>query len=149
MAIVSFSLNWIWEMLQMPAYREMSGRTFNEAAARCACAALGDAAITFWIYAIGAFAAGSLSWGLHRRWNVYSAIALLGATHAYWIEQVAIKSRRWSYTNAMPTIPSLGVGLWPFLQLLLLPPLTVALSSRLALAMRCRGTSPGSRSATL
>ncbi len=102
----------------------------------------------FWIFAIGALAAHSLSWGLRPRWNVYLAVALLGAMHAIWIEQAAIAAGRWSYTDAMPTIPSLGVGVWPLLQLALLTPLTVWLSSRYALRKRTHATQPASDSTT-
>jgi len=137
-AVVAFLLNWIWEMSQMPAYREMAARSVLETAGRCALAAFGDVVITFWIYAVGALAAHSLSWGLRARWNVFVAVALLGAMHAFWIEQAGIASGHWTYTNAMPIIPRLGVGLWPFLQLPVLTPLTVALSSRFALAKRSR-----------
>ena len=136
MAVVSFLLHWIWEMSQMPAYKDLAGRPFLQTAARCSPAVLGDVVITFWIYAIGALAAHSPSWGLQPRWNVYVTVGLLGVMHAVWIEQAAVASGRWAYTQAMPLIPRLNVGLYPVLQLLVLTPLTVALSSRYALQKR-------------
>lgn len=135
-AVVSFVLHSIWEMAQMPAYKDLAGRPFLETAARCTPATLGDVVLTFWIYAIGALAAGSIGWGLKSRWNVYLTLALLAALHAIWIEQVAVAAGRWSYSEAMPTVPRIGVGIWPLLQLTLLTPLTVWLSSRYALRQR-------------
>ena len=120
----------------MRGYRQMVERSVLETAGPCALAASGDAVLTFWIYAVGALAAYSLSWGVRARWNVFVAVALLGAMHAFWIEQAAVASGRWTYTNTMPIIPRLGVGLWPFLQLPVLIPLTVAVASRYALAKR-------------
>lgn len=134
-------------MAQMPAYKEMAGRPFLKTMVRCTPATLGDIAITFWIYAIGALGARALSWGLQPRWNVFFAVALLGAMHAVWVEQAAIASGRWSYTPAMPIIPRLGVGLWPVLQLLVLLPLTIGLSSFIALRKRNSTTQRASDSA--
>ena len=132
-AAASFVLHSVWEMAQMPAYKDLAGRPFLETAARCTPATLGDVVLTFWIYAIGVLAAKTPSWGLRPRWNVYLTLALLGAVHAIWIEQAALASGRWSYSNAMPIVPRLDVGVWPLLQLTLLTPLTIALSSRFAL----------------
>lgn len=135
-AVASFVLHAIWEMSQMAAYRDLAGRPFLETVVRCTPATLGDVIITFWIYGLGALAAHSIGWGLHPRWNVYLTVALLAAVHAIWIEQAAIASGRWSYTDKMPTIPGLGAGVWPLLQLVLLTPLTIMLSSRFALRAR-------------
>lgn len=133
MGLVSFLLHALWEMLQMAAYRDMAGRPFFETAARCIPATLGDVLLTFWIYSIGALAANNLVWGLRPRWNVYLTLSLLGAIHAIWIEEVALRSGRWSYTNKMPLIPYLQVGVWPVLQLLTITPLTIGFASRFAL----------------
>lgn len=129
-AVVSFVLHSIWEMSQMAAYKDLAGRPFLETAVRCTPATLGDVVITFWIYVIGALAAKTLSWGLRPRWNVYLTLALLGAVHAIWIEQAATASGRWNYTNSMPILPGFDVGLWPVLQLVILTPLVIWISSR-------------------
>src|SRR6266481_3911592 len=94
--VASFVLNWLWEMLQMPAYREMALRSWRETATLCTRATLGDVAITLLIYATGALAAHTLSWGLRAAWNVYLAVALLGAMYAFWIERAAMASVQWT-----------------------------------------------------
>ena len=136
MALISFALHAVWEMVQMPAYKEMAGQPLLQTAARCTPATLGDVGITFWIFAIGAFAARNLGWGMQPRWNVYLVAAMLGAIHAVLTERAAIASGRWSYTKTMPIIPRLEVGVWPFLQLVLLTPLIFWISGRLALRKR-------------
>jgi hypothetical protein len=40
--IVSFGLNWIWEMAQMPAFVETAGRSWRQTALQCAVFSLGD-----------------------------------------------------------------------------------------------------------
>lgn len=120
--VSAFGLNWLWEMAQMPAYAEMAGRSWGQTVPTCTLAAVGDVGMTLAIYAAGALAAGSLRWGLQRRWNVYAAAAILGAAAATAIEWRALASGRWSYAERMPIVPVLGVGLWPLLQLTLLVP---------------------------
>ena len=138
--VAAFVLNWLWEMAQMTAYREMAIRPWRDTASLCTRAALGDVAITLLIYATGALAARTLIWGFPAAWNVYSTVALLGALHAFWIERAAIASGRWTYTQMMPVVPILNVGLWPLLQLTVLTPLTLWLANRCSLAPRTHGT---------
>ena len=71
----AFALNWPWEMLQMPAFVEMAGRSWAETALPCARAAVGDVAMTLGIYGLGALAARNWRWGLEGRWNVYPNVA--------------------------------------------------------------------------
>lgn len=128
--LAAFALNWLWEMVQMPAYAEMAGRTWGESAPTCTAAAAGDVVITLAIYAVAALAAGSLRWPLENRWNVYAAATLLGAAWATAVEWRALAFGRWSYADQMPVVPTLGVGLWPFLQLTLLVPAALWMASR-------------------
>ncbi|HMC66705.1 MAG TPA: hypothetical protein VKI65_17350, partial [Gemmataceae bacterium] len=113
MFIAAFGLNWLWEMLQMPAYKEMAGHPWREKALRCAGASLGDAALTLGIYGVGALAAGRLRWGMRPTWNVYVTAALLGGICAAAVECHALLSQRWTYADRMVLVPVLGVGLWP------------------------------------
>lgn len=138
--VASFVLNWLWEMAQMPAYREMASRSWRETANLCMRATIGDVAITLLIYATGALAARTLNWGLRAAWNVYSAAALFGAMHGFWIERAAIASGGWTYMQTMPVVPMLKVGLWPLLQLTVLTPLAFWLANRCSLAPRTHGT---------
>ena len=127
--IAAFGLNWLWEMLQVPAYEGMAGHPWREIALHCAGASLGDAAITLGIYGVGALAAGRLRWGMKPTWNVYVTAALLGGACAAAIEWQALLSQRWTYSDRMVLVPVLGVGLWPFLQLVLLVPLSFAIAA--------------------
>ena len=87
-------------------------------------AAAGDVEIILGIYAIGALAAGDPGWGLRGRWNIYATEAVLGLACAALVEHAALATGRWSYTESMPVVSVLGAGLWPLLQMTLLPPLT-------------------------
>ena len=121
---VSFVLNEIWEMAQMSAYVETAGYSWVSTLGFCTRAAVGDVGIILGIYATCALAAGDLGWGLHGRWNIYVTVAVLGLAYAVLVEHAALVAGRWSYTERMPVVSVLGAGLWPLLQMTLLPPLT-------------------------
>ena len=123
--LAGFVLNEIWEMAQMSAYVETAGHSWTSTLGFCTRAAVGDVGIILGIYAAGALAAGDLGWGLRGRWNIYAAAAVLGLAYAVLVEHAALATGRWSYTERMPVVPGLGAGLWPLLQMTLLPPLTV------------------------
>src|SRR5437762_12230897 len=126
----AFILNWFWEMLQMSAYQEMARLTWKETAVPCAIASLGDTAITFMIFVVGALGARRITWAIEPTWNVYLFAALLGAACAVAYEWVALGSGRWSYADQMPILPALNVGLWPVLQLTFLVPTTFWIAAK-------------------
>lgn len=99
LALVAFVLNWVWEMLQIPASRETAGRSWAETLGPCTLAALGDVGLTFAVFGLGALAAA--------------------------VEARSTASGWWSYMDRMPVVPVLGVGLWPLLQLALLIPASI------------------------
>ena len=128
LVIAAFGLNWLWEMIQMPAYVEMAGLSWPETALACTLATLGDVSITLAIYGVGCLATGQWRWGVEPRWNVYATGALVGGLVATTLECRFLASGRWSYNERMPVVPILAVGLWPLLQLVLLVPLSWAIA---------------------
>jgi hypothetical protein len=117
-------MNWIWEMVQMPTYIEMAGHTWRETALTCTVAALGDVAMTLTICGLGSVAAADVCWGIRGNWNVYVTTALLGGLCAAAFEWFAQSTGRWTYSDNMALVPGLKLGLWPWLQLTLLTPLS-------------------------
>ncbi len=122
--LVSFVLNEIWEMAQMSAYVETAGYSWASTLGLCTQAAVGDVGIILGSYAVVALAAGDLGWGLYGRWNIYATVAVLGLAYAVLVEHAALAAGCWSYTERMPVVSVLGTGLWPLLQMTLLPLLT-------------------------
>jgi hypothetical protein len=124
LVLAAFLLNWLWEIAQMPAYAAPA-RSLGASALAHVVPGLGDVAITLGVYGIAALADGRLSWGMTGGWNVYATAALLGGTCAAAYELIALAQGWWSYSDLMPVVPVLGVGLWPLLQLTLLIPAAV------------------------
>lgn len=122
LCISTFGMNWLWEMAQMRAYKEMARAPWWGTVLPCTLATLGDVLFTLLVYGVGALASGHIEWGTTGRWNVYATAAFLGAGLAMAIEWKARLSGTWSYTEHMPIVPGLSVGLWPLLQLTLLVP---------------------------
>lgn len=119
--LVSFALNWIWEMVQMPAFVETAGRSWRDTAFTCALFSLGDAGLTLTIYGVGVVAARHLA--NMTRAKFYLLHAALGAVVAVVVELVAKRFDLWSYSERMPVL--VGLGLVPILQLVTLVPAAV------------------------
>ena len=128
--LAAFGFNWLWETIQMGAYAQATDRSWYIVALLHIKPALGDVAITFFVYAVGTLAAGQLQWGTTGKWNVYAAAAVLGGAFAVAVEWHALAAGRWSYSDRMPVVPVLGVGVWPLLQLTLLVPLALWVAVR-------------------
>lgn len=125
----AFVLHWPWEMLHMPGYLEMAGRSWSETAWTCTIATLGDVALTLGIYGIATLVFRQLGWRANGV-QFYACLAILGAVSATLLELWALWSGRWAYTTSMPLLPVLDVGLSPFLQLTVLVPLSVWVARR-------------------
>lgn len=126
---VAFVLNWLWEMLQMPAFDDTAGRSWRSTALMCTAASLVDVAITLGIYLVVALVLRRRLWGLGSSWRHYLAAALLGMAVAVAIERISVPLGLWSYSSLMPIVPVTEVGLWPMLQLTLLVPIAIRLAA--------------------
>ena len=139
--LVGFVLNGIWEMAQMSAFVETAGYSWTSTLGICTRAAVGDVGILLSIYAVIALATGELGWGMSGRWNQYATVAVLGLATAMLVEHAALAAERWTYTERMPVVYLLDAGLWPLLQMTLLPPLTFLFARWWAGRNTTKGTS--------
>ena len=130
--LIGFGLNVLWEMGQMGAYVQTADQPWSETLALCTRAAVGDVVILLGIYAGTALAATDPLWSLRGKWNHYAIAMLLGIGMAALIEHAAIADGRWTYNSMMPLVSFLDVGLWPLLQMAILPPLTIFMAARLS-----------------
>lgn len=119
---VAVAINYVWEMAQSFLFVGMG--SIQAIAWHCFVASLGDGLILCIIHGIG--------WGVFRRadWfagagaSRYGVMLGAGLVIAGAIEWVAVHVlHRWAYTDLMPVIPGLEIGVIPVLQMLLLPPL--------------------------
>jgi hypothetical protein len=128
--LLAVGINFLWEMAQMPLYENMP---FDDPMSWWLCfrASLGDGIIVLAIWAIGIALFRSRGWFAPLGgWNTL-VLLLTGAVIATVIEIHALATGRWAYSGLMPTIPFVGVGVSPFIQLLLLPWLSMICADRL------------------
>lgn len=96
-------------------------------------ATLGDVWLTWLIYgAVSAFRR-DLGWG----WRLFDRRSLLMMSAvslglAVYVEHRALSEGRWAYTEIAPLLPGTSLSIIPLLQLLILTPLSIWLSARIA-----------------
>ncbi len=126
-AVFAFLLNFVWESFMAPFYAGMSSTPHWEAVLFCGRACLGDAGIalvSFWT--VSRFSRVGRRWLLHPTVRDTALFLIIGMTVAMGFEIFSTRVWfRWGYSEAMPIVPILGVGLIPFLQWLFLPPVIV------------------------
>ena len=125
-AIFSFLLNFVWEMWQIPFFAVMPNESHWLGVIACTKATFGDVAISlasFW--SVAAFVR-SRRWILEPSGSHIGSFVALGVVITIAIESLATGPyQRWSYSPLMPTIPIIGTGIFPLLQWIVLPPLTI------------------------
>ena len=124
LSVIAFGLNWIWENGQMFAYSAEAGDSWAKSLFFCTLASIGDAIVTTAIYVFLKFLMKS------RGAEFYLSAAFLGAACAVGFEWFAFRFGLWSYGERMVVLPVLGVGLLPFVQLTLLVPSAIWLTSK-------------------
>jgi hypothetical protein len=121
--LVAVSLNYLWELAQMPLYvglEAYNARIFWH----CFVASLGDGIMLLLIVAAGWFTFRQPDWFVRPGVRGYLLIITAGVFLAVLVEWGAIHILdRWEYTPSMPTLPVFRIGLVPIAQMLILPPL--------------------------
>lgn len=121
-------LNYVWELAQSPLYVGMD--TLRESWWHCLVATMGDALLVLLILAAGWAVFGESDWFVRRGVAGVAFSAAFGAIVAILVEWAAVSTGRWSYTPHMPLIPGLDLGVFPVLQMALLPALIFKVASR-------------------
>ena len=121
--MVSVAVNYLWELAQAPLYVGLE--SYNTTVLwHCFVASLGDGLMVLLIYMAG--------WMTLRRWDWikepgvagYLVMLTAGLVLAVFVEWFGARILgRWQYTEKMPIVPGIGVGLVPVAQMFFLPPL--------------------------
>jgi len=128
LAVVSFVLNWVWEIGQMVAFAVSA--SWIKSLIFCTLATIVDLLTTFAVYGVAAFIARRLDWK-RNDWHFYVTAAVLGALSAVTFEKIAFAVGLWSYNEKMPVVPLVDTGLLPLVQFTVLVPFAIWLSRRL------------------
>ncbi|MBI5421028.1 MAG: hypothetical protein HZA35_01810 [Parcubacteria group bacterium] len=120
--VLAFVLNLVWENAQAPLFNGY--QNFVQHFMPCLWATIGDAVIILLFYEAYAFWCKDRYWIAHMKGGHIVTLMIMGVILAIFMEWGALVSGRWSYAESMPTIPLLGVGLLPVLQMMFLPLMT-------------------------
>ena len=120
--VTAVAVNYPWELAQAPLY-EWAGESRN-ALWHCFVAALGDGVLVLLIFAAGLVVLRRTDWFERRGVRGYLVMLAAGPVIAIAVEWAAVHViQRWAYTDQMPRIPGLNIGIVPVAQMLVLPPL--------------------------
>lgn len=125
-AVFAFLLNFPWEFLQVPLFAGMADMPHWQAVKTCTRAALGDVFIMLLGFWLVSAAARTRLWIYAPSLRQLASLIATGMLMTVVIEMAALRGLwldTWRYSNAMPLVPVLGVGLAPVLQWIVLPPL--------------------------
>ncbi|MCP5113381.1 MAG: hypothetical protein GY953_21315 [bacterium] len=123
--LVACVFNAIWETAQLPAFAGMSELPLIAHVVGGGGATALDGLFIAGVYLTASWWWRDPSWIERRHVPGFVYAAVLGAVTAIIVEYLALTLGWWSYSEAMPLVPGTGVGLWPFLQLTSLTPLTL------------------------
>lgn len=124
--IIGFFLNLMWENAQAPLYRGFIG--FSEHFMICFWASLGDAAVILFFTALVSSWHKTFNWITDLKWEEVLVLMIFGGALAVIFELWALEFGVWDYNNKMPVVPYLQIGVFPLLQMILLPTLTIYLT---------------------
>jgi hypothetical protein len=121
--IIAVFSNLLWELAQAPLYVGLEN--YNAAVFwHCFVSSLGDGLMILLIVAAGWIALQRQNWFEHPGVPGYLVMLTTGFLLAVLVEWVGVHVLgRWQYTQNMPVVPGLGVGIVPIAQMLFLPPL--------------------------
>ena len=124
--ILAFLLNFVWELIQIPLYRNSSYDIAH--VLFCALASIADTIMVLLIYLGLAAIFEDLFWVKHLRLTRIVIVILIGGTGAVLSEMRHLSLGSWAYDDSMPVLPVFNVGISPLLQFMILPVLIYLLS---------------------
>lgn len=129
LGLVSFILHLIWENAQAPLFAGYA--SFAQHLPICSIGTIGDIIFTLLVYFGISLLKDDFGWIFRLSKKDIFVLAVIGFLFAIGIEWRALLFEKWSYTDAMPIISYLGVGLTPVLQMIILLPLSFYLTKKI------------------
>lgn len=118
-AAVAFLLNFGWEMIQMPLYKNTEYNTSG--ILFCALASVADVIMTLLLYFFFSVIYSNKFWVKYLTVVRVFLLMLAGGLGAVLAEIRHINLGNWAYNDSMPVIPFVNAGLSPVLQFMILP----------------------------
>lgn len=127
-------LNFPWEFLQVPFFEGMAEAPHWRATVTCALASLGDGLILLIAFLTTSSIWRDRFWFMRPHVRQIISYVLVGVIITSVLEHLVTRSTHpvwsWRYSELMPVVPGLGIGLTPLLQWVLIPPVVAWFSRR-------------------
>jgi hypothetical protein len=126
----SFLLNFVWETLQTPFFVDINDKLNTIIWYRFHCT-LGDVVITLGSFWLVAMITKSRSWFLNPTKNRLLLFVAFGVSYTIFSEIKNVSwNKLWGYSDLMPVIPYIEVGIIPLIQWIIVPPLLIFIVRR-------------------
>jgi len=123
---LAFLFNVVWEIAQGPLYE---GFVYDFGhISLCVLASVADMLMVLLLYFVFSIFYKQPYWVNHMTVPKITSLVFIGGIGAILGELRHVAAESWSYTNAMPTLPFIDVGLSPVLQFMILPTLIFMLA---------------------
>ncbi|TBR72412.1 MAG: hypothetical protein EPN64_18175 [Burkholderiaceae bacterium] len=120
--VVAVPFNYLWERAQGLLFVGMDGGSASTWL-HCFIASLGDGVLIWIIFVVGWIIFKRSDWFFYPGDLHYSVMLAAGLGLGVVVEWVGVRLiNRWTYTDQMPLIPGLAIGLVPVIQMVVLPP---------------------------
>ncbi len=129
LTIIAFVLHIVWENMQAPLFQGYA--SFVAHFPMCVIGTVGDVVITLFVYFIIGLLKNDFNWIVGLNKKDITVLAIIGFFIAVGIEWRALLFGMWDYTDTMPIIPYLKIGLTPVLQMIFLLPVSIYLVKKL------------------
>lgn len=127
---VAFLLNLVWEVGQLPLFKD--GAFTLDHIMFCALASVADAIIVLLLYYFFALIYKDPMWVKDFTSVKVILLMIVGGIGAILAEKRHLSEGNWAYAPTMPIIPFVDVGLSPVLQFMILPIIILYISYRLS-----------------
>ena len=129
-AFFSFLLNFVWEVLQTPFFVDISTEITTIIWYRFHCT-LGDVMISLGSFWLVALISKTRTWFLNPTKKKLLLFVAFGVSYTIFseIKNVSL-NKLWAYSDFMPVIPYIDVGIVPLIQWIILPPLLIFIVRR-------------------
>jgi hypothetical protein len=123
---VSICAHLVWEVLQLPLYTIWTTDPWPRQVWAVLHCTAGDAMIAGLSLLIALAIFATPSWPNDRTISVFAVLLVLGIVYTIYSEWMNTTVRaNWAYSDLMPIVPILSIGLTPLLQWLIIPALAM------------------------
>ncbi len=127
-AITGFILSFLWENLHFTLYANYAQWMEQIYFVLCS---LADVLLIFLVYFLVATIFRNAHWIHHFTAAQILTALVISAMVSFTAEKIALYMNWWTYTDQMPMVPLLDIGMSPFLAITLLPTFTFLLARKI------------------